>query len=182
MLLVWVHYVQHEELNPSVVSCCCSMQTESMERMPSFLSQGQETLHGGATDGKGGPVEWLWGNWFVNIPVRISSLLWKAILELVSMKQKHLPLNVILSTSQTAFKQVTQLSNLQKGPGFSLDNGIFLCAKEDLSMTLHSTCDFSWWKKKSISLVSLSRDVNYGPTQQCKLKKLGHPPMSQDSL
>ena len=115
--------------------------------------------------------------------MRISSLLWKAILELVSMKQKHLPLNVILSTSQTAYMQVTQLSNLQKGPGFSLDNGIFPCAKEDLSMNLHSTCDFSWWKKKkSIPLVSLSRDVNYGPTQQCKLKKRGHPPMSQDSL
>ena len=57
--------------------------------------------------------------------MRISSLLWKAILELVFVKQKRLPLNVILSTVQTAYKQVTQLSNLQKGPGFSLDNGIF---------------------------------------------------------
>lgn len=52
-------------------------------------------------------------------------------------------------------------------------------------MTLHSTCDFPGEKKKkkSISLVSLSRDVNYEPTQQCKLKKLGHPLcMSQDSI
>ena len=123
----------------------------------SSQSQGWGSLHGGATDGKGGPVEWLWGNWFVNIPVRIFPLLWKAILELISMKQKRLPLNVILSTSQTAYKQVTQLSTLQKGPGFSLDNGIFPCAKEDMSMTLHSTCDFSWWKSKYTSCFPLKR-------------------------